>query len=97
MTITKEFGACSLMFSATSFIIPKLISNKSSLSIPGFLGIPAVIINTSASFTSFQFEVPVISTSYPSCGRNCIKSRAFPLTIPSALGISKITISPNSF
>ena len=47
ITITNASGACFFTFDATSFIIPKLIDMRSSLSIPGFLGIPAVIIITS--------------------------------------------------
>ena len=85
------------MLFATSFIMPRFIPRRSSRSIPGFLGIPAVMIKTSVSFVSFQSDVPIILESYPSCGRSCIRSSAFPLTIPSALGISNKTTSPNSF
>ena len=63
MTITKALGAFSFMFFATSFIIPRFISNKSSLFMPGFLGMPAVIIKTSVPFTSFQSADPVILES----------------------------------
>ena len=50
--ITKAFGALFLIPSATCLIIFRLIPNKSSLLIPGFLGTPAVIIITSESFIS---------------------------------------------
>ena len=52
MHITNALGAFFLMPSATCLIIFKLIPNKSSLLIPGFLGTPAVIIITSESFIS---------------------------------------------
>ena len=45
--ITKASGAFSFTPFATCLIIFKLIPNKSSLLIPGFLGTPAVIITTS--------------------------------------------------
>ena len=45
--ITKASGEVFFIPSATCFIIFKLVPNKSSLVIPGFLGIPAVIIITS--------------------------------------------------
>ena len=44
--ITKALGALVFIPSATCLIIFKLIPNKSSLLIPGFLGTPAVIIIT---------------------------------------------------
>ena len=52
ITITNAFGAYFLTLEATSFIMPRLIDIKSSLSIPGFLGIPAVIITTSEPLMS---------------------------------------------
>ena len=50
--ITKAFGDDFLIPSATCFIIFKLVPNKSSLDIPGFLGMPAVIITTSELLVS---------------------------------------------
>ena len=47
MQITNALGEVFFIPSATCFIIFKFVSNKSSLDIPGFLGIPAVIIITS--------------------------------------------------
>ena len=47
MQITKASGEFFFMPCATCFIIFKLIPNKSSLLIPGFLGTPAVIMITS--------------------------------------------------
>ena len=50
--ITKALGDDFAIPSPTCLIIFKLVPNKSSLVIPGFLGIPAVIIITSESFVS---------------------------------------------
>ena len=63
MTITNELGDCFFTLSATSFMMPRFISRRSSRFIPGFLGIPAVIMNTSEFFKSSQLEVPEIETS----------------------------------
>ena len=52
MHITKAFGDVLLIPSATCLMILRLIPNKSSLVIPGFLGTPAVIIITSESLVS---------------------------------------------
>ncbi|KAF5051063.1 hypothetical protein DSECCO2_423090 [anaerobic digester metagenome] len=46
--ITIEFGAYFAMFPATSPIIFEFVLIRSSLLIPGFLAIPAVIITRSA-------------------------------------------------
>ena len=47
MQITNAFGAYFFIPLPTSDITFKLIDNKSSLLIPGFLGTPAVTITTS--------------------------------------------------
>ena len=52
MQITKDSGEFFLIPLATCFIIFKLVSNKSSLVIPGFRATPAVIIITSEFFIS---------------------------------------------
>jgi hypothetical protein len=67
---TNAFGAYFLTLLATSVIILILIPRRSSLFIPGFLGIPAVIITTSESFKSLGLEDPVIVASYQSSGVN---------------------------
>ena len=58
MHITKALGEVFLIPSATCFIIFKLMPNKSSLVMPGFLGTPAVIIITSEFFVSSYLSVP---------------------------------------
>ena len=50
--ITNALGEVFLIPSATCLIIFKLVSNKSSRVIPGFLGTPAVIIIASEFFVS---------------------------------------------
>ena len=45
--ITKAFGAFSFIPSPTDFITLRLIPKRSSLLMPGFLGTPAVTIQTS--------------------------------------------------
>ena len=52
MQITKAFGANLAIPSQTDFITFKLIPNKSSLLIPGFLATPAVTIQMSESSIS---------------------------------------------
>ena len=52
MHMTKALGDEFFIPSATCLIIFKLVPNRSSLVIPGFLGIPAVIIMTSEFFMS---------------------------------------------
>ena len=52
MQITKAFGANLAIPSPTDFITFKLIPNKSSLLIPGFLATPAVTIQMSESSIS---------------------------------------------
>ena len=49
MLITKAFGQCVFMFAATSFMILRLISSRSSRLMPGLRGTPAVMITTSAA------------------------------------------------
>ena len=45
--ITKAFGQCAFMFAATSFMILRLTSSRSSRLMPGLRGTPAVMITTS--------------------------------------------------
>ena len=52
MQITKALGDVFAIPSPTCLIIFKFVPNKSSLVIPGFLGIPAVIIMTSEFLVS---------------------------------------------
>ena len=60
--ITNAFGEVFLIPSETFFIIFRLIANKSSRVIPGFLGTPAVIIITSEFLVSSYLFVPIIFT-----------------------------------
>ena len=68
MHITKALGDDRLIPSATCLIILRLIPNKSSLVIPGFLGTPAVMIITSEFFVSSYLSVPDKFTLNPFTG-----------------------------
>ena len=54
MLITKAPGACVLMLVATSRMILRLISSRSSRLMPGLRGTPAVMMITSEPATSFS-------------------------------------------
>ena len=48
MQMTNASGACALMPSPTAFITFRLMPSRSSRLMPGFLGTPAVTMQTSA-------------------------------------------------
>ena len=66
------------MLSVTEPTIFILVINKSSLLIPGFLAIPAVITTMSESFDSSYVFVPMIFASDFTIGPLSKISRAFP-------------------
>ena len=82
--ITNASGQLFFTPSATCFMIFKLIPNRSSLLIPGFLGTPAVIIITSESLISSYLSVPLNFTSKPSTEDDCAISNALPFATPGA-------------
>ena len=49
MLITKALGQCCLMLAATSFMIFRLMSSRSSRLMPGLRGTPAVMMTHVAS------------------------------------------------
>ena len=93
----NESGAYFFTFSATLVMILMLVSRRSSLDIPGFLGRPAVMILTSEPLICDQSAVPESLTSQPRIGVDSVMSSAFPWTTLSTSGISTIVTSPNSF
>jgi hypothetical protein len=87
-TIMIASGECFTTSSVTDPTIFILVSNKSSLLIPGFLAIPAVITTTSElAVSSYPFE-PVILLSVPKTGPDSNISKAFPCGMSSTTSTS---------
>ncbi len=88
--ITTALGAYLAMLSDTLFIIFTLSRSKSSLDIPGNLGLPAVTTITSESLIIDISVYPLTDTSYFRIGEACTISKAFPSAHPLTTSINTV-------